>query len=160
MTRVQAIPALLMTVCLAGGALYAPLARAQTDDSNIPGQKNASRDITIEGWMRRAVHYPGLAAAYFTVVNKGHEAHLISGVTSPDCQAIEAFHSEQEVTRHTASLFSHFTIPAEMTMVFPEGGYHLICRNFPDTVKPGQSVPLTFQFLGGSALTVNFLLKE
>ena len=135
-------------------------AMAQTDDSTIPGQKNANRDITIEGWMRRAPHYPGLAAAYFTIVNKGHEAHLISGVTSPDCQAIEAFHSEQEVTRHTASLFSHFTIPAEMTMVFPVGGYHLICRNFPDTIKTGDSVPLTFKFLGGTSSTVNFVLKD
>ncbi|GBQ84172.1 copper chaperone PCu(A)C [Asaia krungthepensis] len=160
MTRVQAFPALLMTVCLAGLALGMPQAMAQTDDDNVPGQKNANRDITIGGWMRRAPHYPGLAAAYFTIVNKGHEPHLITGVTSPDCAAVEAFHSEQEVTSHTASLFSHFTIPAEMTMVFPVGGYHLICRNFPDTVKTGDAVPLTFKFLGGTSTTVNFTLKD
>ncbi|WP_162922244.1 copper chaperone PCu(A)C [Asaia bogorensis] len=160
MKRVQAIPALLMTVCVTGALLFPVGAQAQTDDTNIPGQKNANRDITIEGWIRRARHYPGLAAAYFTVVNKGHEAHLISGVTSPDCAAIEAFHSEQEVTSHTANLFSHFTIPAEMTMVFPEGGYHLICRNFPDTIKTGETVPLTFKFLGGTSTTVNFMLKD
>lgn len=81
-------------------------------------------------------------------------------MTSPDCTAIEAFHSEQEVTKHTANLFSHFTIPGDMTMVFPEGGYHLICRNFPDTVQLGQTVPLTFKYLGGSSSTVNFTLKE
>jgi len=143
------------------GAVIAPSAgHAQTDDNNLPGQKNANRDITIEGWMRRAPHYPGLAAAYFTIVNKSHEAHLISGVTSPDCADIDAFHSEQEVTSHTASLFSHFTIPGDMTMVFPEGGYHLICRNFPDTIKAGDTVPMTFKYLGGSSTTVNFKLKE
>ncbi|WP_158625386.1 MULTISPECIES: copper chaperone PCu(A)C [unclassified Asaia] len=160
MTRVQAILASLVTVCMAGAASFPSVALAQTDDNNLPGQKNANRDITIEGWMRRAPHFPGLAAAYFTIVNKGHEAHLISGVSSPDCSAIEAFHSEQEVTSHTANLFSHFTIPAEMTMVFPEGGYHLICRDFPDGPKPGQSIPLTFNFLGGTSATVTFLLKE
>lgn len=160
MKRVQAILATLVTVCMTGAALAPSGACAQTDDNSLPGQKNANRDITIDGWIRRAPHYPGLAAAYFTIVNKGHEAHLISGVTSPDCTDIEAFHSEQEVTSHTASLFSHFTIPAEMTMVFPEGGYHLICRNFPDSVKVGDTVPLTFKYLGGSTTTANFKLHD
>ncbi|WP_148300997.1 copper chaperone PCu(A)C [Asaia platycodi] len=160
MKRVQAILASLVTVCMTGAALALPEAHAQTDDNNLPGQKNANRDISIEGWIRRAPRYPTLAAAYFTIVNKGHEAHLISGVTSPDCSDIEAFHSEQEVTSHTANLFSHFTIPGDMTMVFPEGGYHLICRNFPDTIKAGDTVPLTFKYLGGSSTTVNFKLHD
>ncbi|GBQ15217.1 copper chaperone PCu(A)C [Swaminathania salitolerans] len=156
----QAILALSLAVCVAAPFAAASQAFAQTTDADIPGQKNASHDITIDGWMRRSKHIHGLAAAYFTIRNTSSEPHLISGVSSTDCTDIDAYHSEQEMNERTASLFSHFTIPGNMTMVFPEGGYHLICKDFPDSVKPGDSVPITFSFLGGSRKTVTFKLRD
>ncbi|AOX16979.1 copper chaperone PCu(A)C [Kozakia baliensis] len=148
---------------LAFGIVGSGVAYSATEltlDDNVPGQANAAKDISVMGWMRRSEHIGDAANVFFTITNNSRDAHLITGVSSPDCRSIVAHHSEQESTSHTADLLSHFALPPKIPLVFPVGGYHLVCQGMSSDVAVGTKVPLTFTFLGGTSLTVQFEVRQ
>ncbi|WP_342628763.1 copper chaperone PCu(A)C [Nguyenibacter vanlangensis] len=125
-----------------------------------PGQADAGADIDIrDSWMQILQPDRRIATGYFTIENRGKDAHLLNGVTAPACHALYAHHTEQESTGETAALFDHLALPAQTVLVFPPGGYHLICSGYDDSVQPGRRIPVTFHFLGGTTRTVPFDIR-
>nr|WP_243429669.1 copper chaperone PCu(A)C [Acetobacter sacchari] len=110
--------------------------------------------------MVRGKRVPDRLSAYFTIENRADATYLVQGVSSPSCAQLYGYHSDQEISSATRNLFSHLALPENQTLVFPPGGYHLMCDEAPGvTVADGSTVSVTFTFLGGVHKTVNFPVK-
>lgn len=119
-------------------------------------KKQAENDILITDASMEVVNATaGVAAVYFTIQNKGDTTYLATGVTSAACPKLFGHHSDQESTQGTLNLFTHLSVPAHTTLVFPHGGYHLLCLNMASDLREGQAVPFTFTFMDGVRKTVN-----
>lgn len=127
----------------------------------VPGQEGAAHDVAITGqWMVRGKRVSDRLSAYFTIENRADATYLVQGVSSPSCAQLYGYHSDQEISSTTRNLFSHLALPENQTLVFPPGGYHLVCDEAPGvTVADGSTVSVTFTFLGGAHKTVNFPVK-
>ncbi|GBQ32214.1 copper chaperone PCu(A)C [Gluconacetobacter sacchari] len=146
-----------MLILASQAALSAARAAPLAPDDN---QTTAGQDIEIRDASLQILRPERrIAAGYFTIENRGESVHLLAGVSSPACPRLFAHHTEQESTGETAALFSHLALPAQTTLVFPPGGYHLICADYGDGVRPGQQVTITFHFLGGATRNVPFLVR-
>nr|WP_298794953.1 copper chaperone PCu(A)C [uncultured Acetobacter sp.] len=147
---------------LAGVALSGPvLAEDRDPNKALPGQADAQKDITITDASMQLIQGEGhIASVYFTIRNDGANAHLITDVRSTACRTLVGHHSDQESTPGTLTLFTHLSVPAHTTLVFPRGGYHLLCLDIGAAIHPGQSIPFTFTFLGGSSKGVNVTLNQ
>ncbi|WP_051292276.1 copper chaperone PCu(A)C [Acetobacter nitrogenifigens] len=149
------------------GAASPGAATASSDDMSgaeavlVPGQEGAAHDVAITGqWMVRGKRVPDRLSAYFTIENRADATYLVQGVSSPSCAQLYGYHSDQEISSATRNLFSHLALPENQTLVFPPGGYHLMCDEAPGvTVADGSTVSVTFTFLGGAHKTVNFPVK-
>ncbi|GAN69029.1 copper chaperone PCu(A)C [Acetobacter orleanensis] len=148
-----------VTAVLATLTLTAPAMAEDRDPGNaLPGQNDAQKDITITDTSMQVIGRENhMAGVYFTIRNDGANAHLITDVRSPACRTLVGHHSDQESTSGTLTLFTHLSLPAHTTLVFPYGGYHLRCLDMDNSVQPGQDVSFTFTFLGGS--TKNMTVK-
>ncbi|GBQ82907.1 hypothetical protein AA13595_1042 [Gluconacetobacter johannae DSM 13595] len=151
------VPVLVLPLTLLAGPCAIPPARAADASTSLPGQANAAGDIEIrDAWIQIIRPERQIAGGYFTIENRGVDVHLLTGVTATACRDLFAHHTEQESTSETATLFTHMALPAQTTLVFPPGGYHLVCRGYDATVQPGRSIPVVFHFLGGTTRTVAF----
>ncbi|MDN7351005.1 copper chaperone PCu(A)C [Acetobacter senegalensis] len=152
----------ILPALLAGLLVHTP-AHAEDRDpgKSIPGQENAQKDIEITNVSMQLVRPAGhVYALYFTLTNKGENAHLVTNVSSASCRTLVGHHSDQESTSGTLSLFTHLSLPANTTLVFPHGGYHLLCLDPEPALKSGQNVTFTFSFLGGSSKDVTVAVDQ
>lgn len=166
---------LLLAGACFGGMMAGAQGRADTGQQNdpavsgtgqpitdsTPGQKNAANDVDIrDGWAQHVGRTDQRLAIYFTAENTSETAHLIDSTSSPVCGQMFGYHSDLEVDSLTRDLFMHLTIPPRQILVFPPGGYHLVCALAQGrTVKEGDDVPVAFHFLGGSGKTVHFQVR-
>ncbi|GAA3675828.1 MULTISPECIES: copper chaperone PCu(A)C [Acetobacter] len=124
---------------------------------SVPGQADAQQDIAITDI---SLHLPstqggGRTELYFSLTNNSHTTHLLTGVVSPACGTLVGYHTDQENTSGTRSLFQHLALPETTTLVFAGAGYHMLCVNPVAQVLTQPNVAVTFQFLGGSSKTVS-----
>lgn len=133
--------------------LISPHAHADSSEehrqSSGPNGLDAARDLNIRGWLRMSRHNPEVVNIYLEISNSGKEAFLITGIRSAACPTIYGVNFDQDDTEQAAEMFTHFTIPHKMTLVFPRGGYHLICRGFQPEGKSPHQMTLDFNFLSG-----------
>jgi periplasmic copper chaperone A len=50
------------------------------------------------------------------------------------------------------------TVPANGSFTFSPGGFHLMCMQ--PKMAPGETVPVTLSFAGGTELTVSFPVRN
>lgn len=126
--------------------------------ADVPGQEHAADDVTIKNaWMQHVGRNQQHVAAYFQIENETGTSYLIDGISSPSCSAMFGYHSDLEVGTLTRQLFTHLTVPEKQMLVFPPGGYHLVCTVADGkTIEQGMQIPVQFHFLGGSSKTVSF----
>ena len=51
------------------------------------------------------------------------------------------------------------TVPAQGTITFAPGGYHLMCMHPTDAMSPGKSVTVTLMFANGANADALFAVK-
>lgn len=132
-------------------------AQEHQTEQPIPGQADAQKDITVSDI---SLHLPpaqgqGQPELYFTLTNNGHTTHLLTSVTSPACNKLIGYHTDQENTPGTRHLFQHLALPETTTLVFANAGYHMLCVGPVAQVLTHPDVQITFQFLGGSNKSVS-----
>lgn len=100
------------------------------------------------------------AAGLFVIQNDSNNDRLLRGITSSSCKEIVANHSNQEPINTEVSaqtdIFYKLAIPQHSVMVFPEAGYHFICRGLDGSVKPNEKVKFIFHFDENEDVAVDF----
>lgn len=150
--------ALLASIALISqNALNPAHAAPANAEQPVPGQSDAQKDITISDV---SFHLPaqqthGLPELYFTLTNTSHTTHLLTGVSSPACNGLIGYHTDQENTPGMRHLFQNLALPEATTLVFAEAGYHMLCMAPVAQALTQPRVQVTFQFLGGSSKSVS-----
>lgn len=92
-------------------------------------------------------------AAYFTLTSNNDPTRLVS-VTSPRVERIEL---HETVTREGVSRMRPISSPAfpdDLELVFSPAGKHAMLFGIDPAVKPGDTIPLTFNFEPAPPVTV------
>jgi copper(I)-binding protein len=111
----------------------------------------ASPTVTVEKpWMRYLL--PSLpAAGYMTLTNSGNTDAVLTGAASPACGMLMLHKSQDDSGMAMMMNLQTITIPANGSVTFAPGGYHLMCMQ--PKMKIGDQLPITLNFQDGSSLT-------
>jgi len=99
---------------------------------------------------------PEVAAAYFTVTDRGSQGDVLLSATSvPASQASLMQESETGANAGTMTgLTGGLAIPAEGAVVLGPGGYHLMLTDPATRLNAGGSVALTLRFAKAGTVTI------
>jgi periplasmic copper chaperone A len=122
-----------------------------------PGAQDAPVQIR-DAWVR---WLPGElpAGGYLTLVNSGDRPSSLVAASCPDYAEV-SLHRSSNIAGSAHMMPVHdITVAAHSTLEFAALGYHLMLTHPSKPLKPGDRVPVTLSFAGGSSLTVLFELR-
>ncbi len=120
----------------------------------------AATALTVhDGWFRAL---PGNipAGGYFILSNGGKDMVVLTGATSPACGAMMMHRSTGTGGLSTMQHVPTLDVPAGGSISFAPTNYHLMCEQPKAAMKPGNSVPVTFNFQNGAKLTATFAVRN
>lgn len=141
--------------------VFSPKAMAETTGQS-PTSDLTQKVIVKSGVLIPFEHMPNVAKGFFIIENKSEQDMLLSGVTSPVCEHVNANHSDNlRLSNQNGGddIFRHLAIPRASVMVFPKEGYHLICYGLKPMQAGQTEAPFTFHFRGKLDVTTNFTLR-
>jgi copper(I)-binding protein len=111
----------------------------------------ASPDVTVtKPWMRYLL--PSLpAAGYLTLHNAGNTEAVLTAAASPGCGMLMLHKSQDDSGMAMMMDMQSVTVPANGSVTFAPGGYHLMCMQ--PKMKVGDRLAVTLSFQDGSTLT-------
>jgi hypothetical protein len=117
----------------------------------LPSLAFAQQSVTIQKpWMRYLL--PNIpAAGYMTLQNTGAAPITITGASSPACGMLMLHKSQDDSGMAMMMDMQTITIPANGSVTFAPGGYHLMCMQ--PKMKIGDQLPVTLSFQNGSTLS-------
>jgi copper(I)-binding protein len=121
------------------------------------GTRDASVQIA-DAWVR---WLPGdlPAGGYLTLINSGDRPSSLIAASCPDYAEV-SLHRSRNVGGTARMMPVHdITVAAHSTLAFATQGYHLMLAHPSKPLKPGDRVPVTLSFAGGSTVTVLFELR-
>jgi periplasmic copper chaperone A len=109
--------------------------------------------ITVEhAWSRPALA-GRVGVAYFTVTDSGAPDRL-TGVTSPLAKQAELHETVTEGNIKKMRPVVGIAVAADKPLLFAPGGYHVMLTGLTQTLKLGETFPLTLTFEHAGAITV------
>lgn len=96
------------------------------------------------------------AAGYAKIVNDSDGTVRLTGASSPDYGEVMLHQSRLAEGDSTMVMVAHLDIPAHGSVSLAPGGYHLMLSHAKQSVKPGDTVPVTLHFADGTSVQVNF----
>ncbi len=116
----------------------------------MPIAQAASPALTVsKPWMRYLL--PSLpAAGYMTLRNFGNADAVLTGAASPACGMLMLHKSQDDSGMAMMMDMQTISIPANGSVTFAPGGYHLMCMQ--PKMKIGDRLPVTLHFQDGTSL--------
>ncbi len=112
----------------------------------------------VDPWLRALPgHLP--AAGYFTLANHGSTMVSLVGASSPACGKLMLHRTTTAGGTARMEMVKSVELPANGTVSFAPGGYHLMCIAPTADVVPGRKVPITLGFADGATLTAEFEVR-
>jgi copper(I)-binding protein len=116
--------------------------------------------LTISNDWFRALPANLPSGGYFTLHNGGTVNATLTGASSPACGMLMLHKSESMNGMASMMDMPSVPVPADGSVTFAPGGYHLMCMQPTPAMKPGASIPVTLQFADGSKITSSFAVKD
>lgn len=112
-----------------------------------------------DAWIRIiSSHVP--AAGYFVVDNNRNEAIKLVTVETPAYTKAMLHRSVEKNGQSSMMHVDSVKIPAGGHIDFAPGGYHVMLMHAKQTLKPGDTVPVTLVFSDGQKLTTQFQVRS
>ena len=118
-----------------------------------------ANDVSIaNGWLRFIV--PDRPAAGYFDLNNGTDAAIkLIGASSPGCGQLMLHQSRNVNGVETMAPVQSVEVPAQGSVSFAPGGYHLMCMSPTAKLSSGNSVPITLKFANGRTITADFAVR-
>lgn len=100
------------------------------------------------------------SAGYFTLANPGATTISLIGAQSPACGMLMLHKSSDDGGMSMMSDVANVDVPTHGEVKFAPGGYHLMCMDPTQAVKPGAKVPVTLFFADKAKIQVPFVVKN
>jgi copper(I)-binding protein len=91
------------------------------------------------------------AAGYMTLHNAGNTVAVLTAAASSGCGTLMLHKSQDDSGMAMMMAMQTIPIPANGSVTFAPGGYHLMCMQ--PKMKIGEQVPVTLSFQDGSTLS-------
>ena len=124
------------------------------------GARAIAADVAISGAWFRALPSGRPAGGYFTMKNSGSASVQLVAAESAVCRMLMLHQTVSNIGTSRMKDVKNVSVPADGTVSFEPGGYHLMCMNPGSAMRPGKSVPVTLVFSDGSKVRVNFTVKN
>lgn len=93
------------------------------------------------------------SAAYFTLTG-GSTAQVLTGVTSPEIERAELHESKMEGGMMSMAAMPEVAVPAGGTVIFRQGGKHVMLFGISEAARTAGKVTLTLMFKDGQTVPV------
>lgn len=124
---------------------------------------SAAAKLTITNAWMRALPSSVPSGGYFTLHNSGSKPAVLTGTSSPACGRL-MLHKTSSMSGMAGMArtddVSEVEVPADGTLSFSPGGYHLMCMNVSALFKSGATVPVTMTFKDGSNVRALFTVRS
>jgi copper(I)-binding protein len=113
-------------------------------------------------WSRPTSGPNKLGAAYLTLKNTGQEADTLQSVSSSDAERVEIHEHTQDAqgVMRMRPVEGGLKIPAQGTVEFKPGGYHLMLIGLKHNLEEGQQIPLKLHFARAGDLDVEVKVEK
>ncbi len=138
-------------IVLALGMAACSTGSPRTTDARAVGAHAQIGDLSITGAFVPAPASPDVAAAYFTVANRGSSVDQLIQVTS-DVSAVTGLHTYADARMVD---LTQLDIPAGSSTRLQVGGVHVMIENPTRSLTAGQTVRLTLTFRVAGAVHVD-----
>ena len=98
------------------------------------------------------------AGGYLTLENASDQPAILTKASSPACGMLMLHKTVRSGGMEKMVAVPSITVPANGSFSFSPGGYHLMCMQ--PKMAPGETVPVTLSFAGGTELTVSFPVRN
>ncbi|HEY9721488.1 MAG TPA: copper chaperone PCu(A)C [Oscillatoriaceae cyanobacterium] len=116
-----------------------------------PKPAPAPKVFISQAWIRQPPPGMDMVAGYATLVNKTKAPVVLTGVVSPLFKNAMMHESVRHGAEISMQMLDKVTIAPGKTYEFKPGGSHLMFMGPKHALKPGEQVPLVFQFKGFDA---------
>jgi copper(I)-binding protein len=99
------------------------------------------------------------AGGYFKLHNSGTVEAVLTGADSPACGMLMLHQSMDMGGMEKMEMVASVSVPANGTIEFKPGGYHLMCTAPKPSLKAGARVPVTLEFKDGTKTVADFIVK-
>jgi copper(I)-binding protein len=97
-----------------------------------------------------------VTAVYFDILNRGDNAIKLVNVTGEISERIEIHHHTMvNGLMKMQKVSEGIELPAQETVAFKPGGYHIMVMNLQKAINKGEFVDLILHFDNGSSLTIS-----
>jgi len=100
------------------------------------------------------------SGAYFDVTNPGNTPLELKGVKSDAFGMAMLHRTENNGSTSTMHMVASATVPANGTLKFAPGGYHVMLEKPKQPLKVGSTIDLTFTFGDGEKTTAQCAVKS
>lgn len=119
----------------------------------VPGVVFATQPVNLElerAWVRALPPTQTLTAGYLSVINRGDEAVVITGASTPLADRAEIHRSVQADGYARMERVQQVELGAGQRLEFSPGGLHLMLLDMPRMPAPGETAPLCLLLEDGS----------
>ncbi|BBP04394.1 hypothetical protein TPL01_21270 [Sulfuriferula plumbiphila] len=99
-------------------------------------------------------------AGYFDLMNRGDQALILLGASSPAFNMTHMHRSMEHGGTSTMVSVERLEIKPGAALHFSPGGYHLMLMHAIKPLKVGEKVPVVLKFTGGQSLQVMFVVNS
>jgi copper(I)-binding protein len=125
----------------------------------VTGAAHAGGLTVTDGWIR-ALPSNVPSGGYFHLKNDSGRQVVLTGASSSACGMLMLHRSETASGMASMSDVAGIPIAAGAGLSFSPGGYHLMCMQPTNAIKPGNKVPVTLVFEDGSKVTSDFVVRN
>ena len=100
------------------------------------------------------------AGGYMQLHNLSAKPIDLVRATSADYGSTMMHHTVNKGNTTEMLPVARVTIPAHGSVAFQPGGYHIMLMQPKKTIQPGDQVPITLKFSGGTTLRVEFQVRK
>ncbi len=140
-----------VSVALASLSLMA----AAPEATPSPGLKPVS-DVEVRNGRISVVMFSRPAAGYFELDNHGAAPLMLTGASTPGCGSLTLHRTLNAGGTARMEAVKQVAVPAQGSVAFKPGGYHLMCMQPAQSLKPGGTAPVTLRFADGGSETAQF----
>lgn len=113
-----------------------------------------------DGWVRLMPPVAPNSAAYFKLNNQGKSAVDLVAVESDVAGVLELHTIVEEGELRRMQQLQKVTVPAQGSVQFKPGSYHVMLIGLKQPLQENQMVPLTLRFASGESLAVELQVKD
>jgi copper(I)-binding protein len=110
--------------------------------------------VATDAYLRQPAPGQSVLAAFVTFENTSNYAYTLKHISSPRAESIKVHNTLYEDGVMSMRPVAQLVVPPQSELTFKPGGYHLMLSGLEGTFSPGDAIPLSFSFEGGTTLEV------